>query len=250
MNSGVKYSEIKKDDKFEPIQINTIISNPPYSLQWSGLPDDRMIEFDIPPKSKADYLFILDMLYKLEFEGQMYVLLPHGVLFRGGSEQKIRKKLIDKGYLRAIIGLPGNLFMNTPIPTVLMHLVKKEREYGEVFIMDASKLYKKQGKVNNITDEQLTVIADSFKNKQVKEKLCRVVPYEEIRLNDYNLNIPRYIDTYEQEAAPDLKEVVRNIIEIDNEIKQTEHKLSEMMKEIVGGNYQQEVSEVLKLWRS
>lgn len=243
-----RYSIVEKVATYENIKYKSIISNPPYSLTWSGIIDDRFIGFEIPPKSKADYLFVLDIINKLEDGGNAFILLPHGILFRGNQEAAIRRELVDRGYLKGLIGLPDNMFMNTGIPTVLIHVRKYENDDKSIFIMDASQLGTKNGKQNILTDEAITKIVDRFNNKREEEKLCRIVKYEEIQKNDYNLNIPRYIDTFEREQIPEIKDIVQDILTIDRDIKNTEKRLAESMKEIVGGNYQSDIKEVIKLW--
>ena len=243
-----RYSIVEKVETYENIKYKRIISNPPYSLTWSGIIDERFIGFEIPPKSKADYLFVLDIINKLEDGGNAFILLPHGILFRGNQEAAIRKELVDRGYLKGLIGLPDNMFLNTGIPTVLIHVRKYEDDDKSIFIMDASKLGTKIGKQNILTEEAITKIVDRFYNKTEEEKLCRIVKYEEIQKNDYNLNIPRYIDTFEREQIPEIKDIVQDIISIDREIKDTEKRIAESMKEIVGGNYQSDIKEVIKLW--
>lgn len=247
LTSSERFSNIIKAKHLEDIKADLIISNPPYSLPWSGKPDNRFLCYPIPPRSKGDYLFIIDILTKLKKGGEAYILLPHGVLFRGQSEGEIRKELIESGRLQGIIGLPGNMFLNTQIPTVLLCFSNKDRFAG-VYIMDASGYAKKDKKTNTFTDDAIKNIANAYKGRKEIAKVARLVTAQEIRGNDYNLNIPRYIDTFELEEICDLKETVASIMSIDREIRKTEKELAETMKQLVGENYKQDIAEVLKLW--
>lgn len=241
------YSDIAKQDNYEAKKYQTIISNPPYSLKWSGMWDERFFNYEMPPKSKADYLFVLDILYKLKEGGEAFVLLPHGVLFRGNQERTIRERVIQQGFIKGIIGLPDNMFLNTSIPTVLM-CIKKDNQQNGIYIMDATGYATKGKKTNVLTEEALHTIAEGYKEKIEIPKIARMVSIKEIEQNEYNLNIPRYIDNFEEEEVPELKDIVSGIIAINNEIKVTENKLSEMMQNITGGSYQSDISEVIKLW--
>lgn len=243
--SGDRYSDIEQASPSWQ-QMQTVISNPPYSLTWSGVPDSRCEGHGTPPKSKADYLFVLDILDRLDENGEAFVLLPHGVLFRGNQEGEIRQKLIQNGYIHGIIGLPGDMFLNTSIPTVMLCLRKQKCD--GVYIMDATSFAKKEGKVNKLEPAAVTEIARSYKERREIPKTARVVTTNEIETNGYNLNIPRYIDTSEPEVLPDLKELVSDILQTDQEIRKTEQELAGMMRELTGGSYQNDIVEVIKLW--
>ena len=245
LQAGDKYSDIHRDEEYHQ-QVRTIISNPPYSLAWNGIPDVRMEGYGIPPKSKADYLFVLDILDRLQEDGEAYILLPHGVLFRGNQEGEIRQQLIKRGYIHGIIGLPDNMFLNTSIPTVMLCIRKQPTDM--VYIMDATGYAAKEGKVNKLSTASIKNIAESYKNKTEITKVARLVGLKEIQSNGYNLNIPRYIDISEPEILPDLKEVVSDILQTDAEIRKTEQELAGMMRELVGENYQNDMKEVLRLW--
>lgn len=245
LSSGDRYSDIEQASPPWQ-QMQTVISNPPYSLTWSGVTDSRCEGYGVPPKSKADYLFVLDILDRLGENGKAFVLLPHGVLFRGNQEGEIRQKLIQNGYIHGIIGLPGDMFLNTSIPTVMLCLRKQKRD--GVYIMDATSYARKEGKVNKLEPAAVTEIVRSYKERREIAKTARVVSLDEIETNGYNLNIPRYIDTSEPEVLPDLKELVSDILQTDQEIRKTEQELAGMMRELTGGSYQNDIAEVIKLW--
>lgn len=245
LESGEKFSDIQECTEYRR-QSRTIISNPPYSLVWNGMPDARMEGYGIPPKSKADYLFVLDILDRLPEDGEAYILLPHGVLFRGNQEGEIRQQLIERGYIHGIIGLPDNMFLNTGIPTVMLCIRKQPAD--SIYIMDATSYALKEGKVNKLSAASVQNIAESYKKKTEIPKVARIVSRAEIENNGYNLNITRYIDTSEPEVLPDLKELVSDILQTDQEIRKTEQELAGMMRELTGGSYQNDIAEVIKLW--
>lgn len=247
LQKGKKYSTIKEKKAVASRQYKTIISNPPYSLSWDGIRDERCREFGSPPKSKADYMFALDMLDKLEQNGECFILYPHGVLFRGSKELEIRRNLLEGGLIKGLIGLPGNMFMNTSIPTVILHLAKK-RNTERVMILDATDFAEKQNKINVLPDKDIKEIVSMYRNQSTLEGICRPVPLSEIAKNDYNLNIPRYINRFKPEPVPDIRELVRDICQTSQEIRQTERVLAAQMKELTGDNYQEDIRELIRLW--
>lgn len=181
----------------DPLYVDAVVSNPPYSAPWdpAGKENDvRYSKFGLAPKSKADYAFVLHDLFHLRPSGIVTVVLPHGVLFRGGEEGKIRQTLIEGNYIDAIIGLPANIFFGTGIPTIIM-ILKKERLETDVLIVDASKGFVKDGKDNALRARDIRKIVDTVLERKNVEKYSRNVPRDEIRGHEYNLNIPRYIDS-------------------------------------------------------
>ena len=185
---------------YEPLYVDAVVSNPPYSQNWNPAgreSDPRYAGFGLAPKSKADYAFLLHDLYHLKPDGIMTIVLPHGVLFRGGEEGEIRKNLIEKNHIDAVIGLPANIFFGTGIPTIIM-VLKQKRPQTDVLIIDASKGFEKSGKNNKLRSSDIKKITDVVTNRQSVEKFSRVVSRDEIRENDYNLNIPRYVDSSEK----------------------------------------------------
>lgn len=182
---------------YEPLYVDAVVSNPPYSQAWDPAnkeKDPRYARFGLAPRGKADYAFLLHDLYHIKPDGIMTIVLPHGVLFRGGEEGEIRKNLIENNHIDAVIGLPANIFFGTGIPTIIM-VLKQKRENTDVFIIDASKGFAKEGKNNKLRASDIKRIADTVIRRQSIDKFSRVVERVEIRENEYNLNIPRYVDS-------------------------------------------------------
>lgn len=190
---------------YDPLYVDAVVSNPPYSQRWESEGKDADIRFayGIAPRSKADYAFLLHDLYHLKPSGIMCIVLPHGVLFRGGEEGNIRRNLIENDKIAAIIGLPANIFFGTGIPTIIMVLRQKRTE-SDVLIVDASKGFEKAGKSNRLRASDIRRIVDVVDARQTVEGFSRLVGKEEIRDNDYNLNIPRYVDSSEPTETWDL----------------------------------------------
>lgn len=216
---------------------DVVVANPPFSLDKWGAdfaendPFMRFNHYEIPPKSKGDYAFVIHMIKSLNEHGRMGVVLPHGVLFRGASEGKIRQKLIEQNLLDAIIGLPANLFFGTGIPAAIL-VFKKNRVNNDILFIDASREFDKAKNQNNLTDEHIAKIFDTYKNRKEIEKYSHVATLEEIQENDYNLNIPRYVDTFEEEEIIDLDATKTNIANIENELVEIKNKMSSYLKEL------------------
>ena len=191
---------------YDPLYVDAVVSNPPYSQRWEpkGKENDpRYARYGIAPKSKADYAFLLHDLYHLKPDGIMTIVLPHGVLFRGGEEGQIRKNLIEQNNIDAIIGLPANIFFGTGIPTIIM-VLRQKRENTDVLIVDASKGFEKEGKNNKLRACDIRKIVDTVTMRLDIPKYSRSITREEIRANDYNLNIPRYVDSSEAAESWDI----------------------------------------------
>lgn len=191
---------------YEPLYVDAVVSNPPYSQPWNPADkeaDPRYARFGLAPKGKADYAFLLHDLFHLKSDGIMTIVLPHGVLFRGGEEGTIRKNLIEQNHIDAIIGLPANIFFGTGIPTIIM-VLKQKRANTNVLIIDASKGFAKEGKNNVLRACDIKKIVDVVTARVSVEKFSRVVSRDEIRANDYNLNIPRYVDSSEKAETWDI----------------------------------------------
>lgn len=191
---------------YDPLYVDAVVSNPPYSQAWNPTDketDPRYAGYGLAPKGKADYAFLLHDLYHIKPDGIMTIVLPHGVLFRGGEEGEIRKNLIEKNKIDAIIGLPANIFYGTGIPTIIM-VLKQKRENTDVLIIDASKGFVKEGKNNKLRASDIKKIVDAVTHRQNVDKFARVVSRDEIRDNDYNLNIPRYVDSSEDADSWDI----------------------------------------------
>lgn len=210
-----------------------MVANPPYSAKWDNnenkLKDPRFSDYGkLAPASKADYAFILHSLYHLNIEGTMAIVLPHGVLFRGAAEGKIRETIIEKNYLDAVIGLPANLFYGTSIPTTIL-VFKKNRTNRDVLFIDASNEFEKGKNQNNLSEEHIAKIIDTYLNRVDVEKYAHVASLEEIKENDYNLNIPRYVDTFEEEEELDLDEINRMIEQDNRDIAALEKEIAEQL---------------------
>lgn len=191
---------------YDPLYLDAVVSNPPYSQQWDPTNkenDPRYSRYGLAPKSKADYAFLLHDLYHLRPDGIMNIVLPHGVLFRGGEEGTIRKNLVEYNNIDAIIGLPANIFFGTGIPTIIM-VLRQKRENTDVLIIDASKGFAKEGKNNKLRACDIRKIVDTVIKRQDVPHYARKVSREEIRANDYNLNIPRYVDSAEPTESWDI----------------------------------------------
>lgn len=191
---------------YDPLYVDAVVSNPPYSQAWSPVDkenDPRYARFGLAPKGKADYAFLLHDLFHLKSDGIMTIVLPHGVLFRGGEEGTIRKNLIEQNHIDAIIGLPANIFFGTGIPTIIM-VLKQKRANTDVLIVDASKGFAKVGKNNVLRACDIKKIVDVVISRSSVEKFSRLVSRDEIRANEYNLNIPRYVDSSEQAESWDI----------------------------------------------
>ncbi len=200
------FDDSNPTETYEPLYVDAVVSNPPYSQAWdpSGKEaDPRYARFGLAPKGKADYAFLLHDLYHIRPEGIMTIVLPHGVLFRGGEEGIIRKNLIENNHIDTIIGLPANIFFGTGIPTIIM-VLKQKRDNNDILIIDASKGFIKEGKNNKLRASDIKRIADTVAARVSVPKFSKVVSRDEIRQNDYNLNIPRYVDSSESAETWDI----------------------------------------------
>ncbi|GGI32786.1 type I restriction-modification system subunit M [Staphylococcus chromogenes] len=221
------------EEKFE-----AVVANPPYSAKWSADPkfmdDPRFSNYGkLAPKSKADFAFIQHMIHHLDDNGTMAVVLPHGVLFRGAAEGQIRRYLIEeKNYLDAIIGLPANLFFGTSIPTSILVFKKCRQKDDSVLFIDASQSFEKGKNQNHLSDEDVEKIVNTYRNREELDKFSHNATLEEIADNDYNLNIPRYVDTFEEEAPIDLDQVQQDLADIDKEIANIEQEINAYLKEL------------------
>lgn len=193
------FNENDPVNSYNPLYVDAVVSNPPYSQAWEPEhkeADPRYARFGMAPKSKADYAFLLHDLYHIKPDGIMAIVLPHGVLFRGGEEGKIRKNLIEQNHIDAIIGLPAGIFFGTGIPTVIL-ILKQKRDNTNILIVDASKGFVKEGKNNKLRASDIKRIADTVRDRISTPKFSKLVERAELRDNEYNLNIPRYVDSSE-----------------------------------------------------
>jgi len=242
---GVHYQKfnIKQEDTLEhPQHINekfeAIVANPPFSAHWSASPlfmtDDRFSQYgSLAPKTKADFAFVQHMIHHLADNGQMAIVLPHGVLFRGASEGRIRQYLIEeKNYLDAVIGLPANIFYGTSIPTCIL-VFKKCREHNEnVLFIDASQGFEKASNQNYLKLEDIEKIVSTYKERSAQEKYSYLASLDEIKENDYNLNIPRYVDTFEEEEAIDLQAISSELVLVDKELNDNDLSIADLCKQL------------------
>lgn len=242
-NATVRQMDVLTGERFQVLEVGSppnierkfdvIISNPPYSQNWS--PVSLIDELKAPPKSKADYAFIIRGLENLSDDGVMVMVLPHGVLFRGNAEGEIRKWLLEKGYIEAVIGLPDSMFQNTGIPVCLV-IFRKNRKDKNVLFIDASREFIKINKFNKLEEKHIDKIDSVYKNKFEVEKYSHIASYEEIKKNDFNLNIPRYVDTFEKEECEPLDVAMADLLAIQTDIVKTQGKFISMMKELCGNS--------------
>ena len=237
---GIKFSNFKIEngdtleaDAFGERQFDAVVANPPFSAEWSAADkfnnDDRFSKAGrLAPRKTADYAFILHMIYHLNDGGTMACVAPHGVLFRGNAEGAIRRFLIEnKNYVDAIIGLPANIFYGTSIPTCIIVMKKCRKEDDNILFIDASKEFEKVKTQNTLREEHIRKIVETYRDRKEIEKYSHCATLQEIADNDYNLNIPRYVDTFEEEEPIDIKAVMA-------EIKELEAKRADLDKEIEG----------------
>lgn len=221
------------DDRFE-----AIVANPPFSALWSASPlfmsDDRFSAYGkLAPGSKADFAFVQHMVHQLAENGTMAVVLPHGVLFRGGAEGHIREYLIrDKNYLDAVIGLPAGIFYGTGIPTCILVLKKQRAEAGNILFIDASQHFEKVKTQNVLREEDIDKIVETYKNRSDEAKYSHVALLSEVAVNDYNLNIPRYVDTFEAEDVVDLGAITVELRELAEKGKVTDGLIAGFCEEL------------------
>jgi len=242
---GVHYRkfDIKQEDTLEHPQhlgmtFEAIVANPPFSANWSANPlftsDDRFSQYGkLAPASKADFAFVQHMIHHLADNGTMAIVLPHGALFRGGAEQHIRKYLIeDRNYLDCVIGLPANIFYGTSIPTCIM-VYKKCRENPEdVLFIDASQHFEKVKTQNVLREEHIDKIIETYRNRTEEDKYSKRATLQEIATNDYNLNIPRYVDTFEAEESIDINAIANEIKDLDLQIVDTDKTIADFCKQL------------------
>lgn len=242
---GVKYSDFDiqngdtlEADAFGDRQFDAVVANPPFSAIWSAADkfnnDDRFSKAGVlAPKSKADYAFILHMVYHLNEGGTMACVAPHGVLFRGAAEGKIRQFLIEKkNYIDAIIGLPANIFYGTSIPTCILVMKKCRKDDDNILFIDASKEFEKVKTQNKLREDHIRKIIETYRNRAEIEKYSHCASLQEIKDNDYNLNIPRYVDTFEEEEEIDIKAVMAEIKSLEAKRADLDAQIDVYLKEL------------------
>ncbi|ABE52726.1 type I restriction-modification system subunit M [Methanococcoides burtonii] len=235
--------DIKQEDTLEypqhlGMQFEAIVANPPFSAQWSANPlfssDERFSQYGkLAPKSKADYAFVQHMIHHLAENGSMAIVLPHGVLFRGAAEGHIRQFLIEeKNYLDAVIGLPANVFYGTSIPTCVLVFKKCRENPDDILFIDASQDYEKVKTQNQLRPCDIDKIVDTYRNRKEIEKYSHVASLDEIKENDYNLNIPRYVDTFEEEEPIDIDAVAASLLELDEKMSKIDENIAGFCEEL------------------
>ncbi|MBK7764499.1 MAG: type I restriction-modification system subunit M [Bacteroidetes bacterium] len=242
---GVHYRKfnIKQEDTLEHPQhigqqFEAIVANPPFSAQWSANPiftsDDRFSQYGkLAPSSKADFAFVQHMIHHLAENGTMAIVLPHGTLFRGGAEQHIRKYLIeDRNYLDAVIGLPANIFYGTSIPTCIMVFKKCREQPDDVLFIDASNDFEKVKTQNYLRDIDIDKIIDTYRSRKEHDKYSKKATLKEIAENDYNLNIPRYVDTFKLEESIDINAVAMELKALEEDMKFTDRTIADFCKQL------------------
>ena len=243
---GVHYLKfnIKQEDTLEhPQHLNdmpfeAIVANPPFSANWSANPlflnDDRFSQYGkLAPAGKADFAFVQHMIYHLAENGTMAIVLPHGVLFRGAAELHIRKYLIEqKNYLDAVIGLPANIFYGTSIPTCILVFKKCRETPDNILFIDASKEFEKVKNQNMLRDNHITKIVETYRNRTVIEKYSHLASLKKVADNDYNLNIPRYVDTFEEQEEIDIQKVMFELKELEAKRANLDKEIDVYLKEL------------------
>ena len=238
-NFAIYNGDTLEHDYFEDKKFRVQVANPPYAANWSAdnkfLEDDRFSQYGkLAPKSKADFAFVQHMVHHMDEDGRAVVLLPHGVLFRGGAEETIRKYLIENlNVLDAVIGLPANLFFGTGIPVCVL-VLKKDRggNAGNILFIDASKDFEAGKNQNILREADIDKIVSAYEKREDVEKYAHVAPMTEIEENGFNLNIPRYVDTFEKEPEIDLAAVAAEIRSLQKEIKAIDKELKPYFDEL------------------
>lgn len=235
--------DLKQEDTLEHPQhleerFEAVVANPPFSAKWSASPlymsDDRFSQYGkLAPSSKADFAFVQHMIYQLADNGTMAVVLPHGVWFRGSAEGHIRQYLIeDRNYLDAVIGLPANVFYGMSIHTCILVLNKCRENPNDILFIDASQHFEKAKNQNNLRDADVAKIVQTYRQRNLEDKYSYVATLDEVKENDYNLNIPRYVDTFEEEEPVDLKVVCKELTNLEKDMKITDKKIANFCKEL------------------
>lgn len=237
-----QFSEISLVEKPSERKYQAVISNPPYSLKWEPKEDERFC-YGLAPAKAADYAFVQHGLSLLPDEGKAVFVLPHGVLFRGNSEGSIRRKLLESKIIDSIIGLPDNTFANTCIPVCLLICQKNS---SDVLIIDASRECSKHAKLNVIEQVNVERIVETYRQRQSVERFASVVSLQQLEENDFNLNIPRYVDTFEAPEVPKLEDTLNELSQINNDIKLNQSELARTLNTLTG--YSKQETEAVRTW--
>ena len=249
LKKGGRFASIEKVAVDLPIyeDFDMIVSNPPYSQKWDhdikSVDDPRFMFFGYPPKQYSDYAFVIDAFHRLKKGGEMFFILPHGVLFRGSNEKAIRKKIVQKDLLASVIGIPQNIFRNTSIPVCILHFKKAD----SVLFIDASREFEKRSNSNVLRENDIEHITEVFLARKTANSYSCLSDKKDIENNDFNLNIPRYVDTYVPEELPDISTLINDYIKTEEEIRTQNKSFSVLLDQLVGTN--EEAQEELKKFR-
>jgi len=226
---------LSEENPAKKIHFDAVVANPPFSYRWEPKEetekDFRFKNYGLAPKSAADFAFLLHGFHYLAKEGTMAIVLPHGVLFRGGTEAKIRTKLLKDGNIDTVIGLPPNLFFSTGIPVCIL-VLKKCKKNDDVLFINASEHFEKEKNQNKLSDKHIEKIVDTYKYRKEEERYSKRVLMEDIEKNDFNLNISRYVSTATPEEIIDLKNVNNKLNKLEEQIKEAENKHNSFLKEL------------------
>ena len=232
---AIKDGVISQIDKPSDRKVDAVISNPPYSMQWTPTSDERFDTYGLAPRTKADFAFLLHGFHQLKDGGSMSLILPHGVLFRANSEGAIRQQLLEHGAIDTIIGLAPNLFLNTGIPVAIL-LLKKGRDQKDVFFVDAKDEFTKGKAQNSLDMEHIKKIVSVVSLRMATERFSYLADWKKLVENGFNLNITRYVDTFIPEVVKPLGDILRELIEIDKEIAETEREFARLFGQLVATN--------------
>lgn len=239
-NFSIRQGDTLTDDMHLDLQAEAVVANPPFSANWKSdsdpalANDERFSQYGrLAPKGAADYAFVTHMIHHLADNGTMVVVLPHGALFRSGAEGHIRKYIIDKlNYLDAVIGLPANLFYGTGIPTTVLVFSKCRKEEQDILFIDASREFDKDKNQNRLADKDIKKIFETYTKREQVERYSYRANLKEIAENDYNLNIPRYVDTYEPEQEINIENIANELKKLQTDEKELQNKISDYCKKL------------------
>lgn len=251
LTPGEKYSDIATISDLESVQdfkVDAVIMNPPYSMKWDG--NRCFFGYETPPKSKCDYAFVLDGMEKLKENGMLTAILPHGILFRGSREEAVRKRLIEQNYLDLVIGMPDKLFLDTDIPVAIIKW-QKGKKSDDVLFIDSSKEFKREGKKNIMEEKHIQKVLSAYTLRKDIDKFAYVTNFEEIQRNNFNLNIPRYVDTYEPPEPIDIVKATKDLYDIEKRIRGLNHSIRLSVEELTAETKEkkEEVKKVQEYWR-
>lgn len=238
VTKGNQFATVCRCSEIGELEVDAVVSNPPYSMKYNPKTDNRFPEYSGKlPSNFADYIFVLFALSISKHDGRAGFILPHGVLFRGNKEADIRKRLLENGMIRSVIGLPDKLFVATDIPTCILDL-RKNRENRDVLFIDAKEEFEKAGKKNRLKESHIAKICNAFDDRTEQERFAHLADSSEIAKHGFNLNIPRYVDTFVPEVLPDLVEILEDLGRLEVEANKTKIELLQMSQQLYGTTQQ------------